>query len=241
MRSSSNGSAWNLAVAGTRSVSNTNVQDSDATTSGTAIDATDGTNTDNTGNTNWSFVLGITVSGGCFTDATEGTACTDDGSDQIKVAWNGTLNSGVDAVVDGAWSFTLSGSPANGDILVFFRDGEATAAEEATTVVKYDGSGNVTNVKMYQSQLVIGTDSGSANSDQTMTVANLDTTTNGYENSDDEDVIYDVTAGADLTVDAEADKTERLYVMNGETFQPASGGGSDGGSTSSGSCGTRTC
>jgi len=227
LRSSSGGSAWNLTVAGTRSVSFTDVKDSDATASGTAIDATDGTNTDSTGNTNWSFTLGITVSGGCFTDAAEGTPCTDDGSDQIKVAWNGTLNSGVDAVVDGAWSFTLSGSPVNGDILVFFRDGEATAAEEATTVVKYDGTGNVTNVKMYQSQLVIGTDSGSTNTDQTISVADLDTASNGYENSDDEDVLYDVTAGADLTVDADADKTERLYVMNGETFRPASGGGSD--------------
>jgi len=175
-------------------------------------------------------VPNITVSGGCFTDATEGTPCTDDGADQIKVAVNGTLDSGVDAVVDGAWSLSIS-QPSTGAILVIFRDGEATASEEATTVVKYDGSGNVDGVKMYQSQLVIGTDSGSANTDQTITVADLDTTGNGYENNgnggDDEDVLYDVSAGSDLTVDQDADKTERLYIMHGETFRPASGGGSD--------------
>lgn len=169
---------------------------------------------------------GITVSGGCFTDETEGTACTDDGSNQIKVAVNGTVDSGVDTVVDGSWSFTIA-QPNTGDILVFFIDGEATETEEATTVVKYDGAGNVDLVKMYQSQLVIGTDSGSVNTDQTITVADLDTTTNGYENSDDEDVLYDVTAGADLTVDAEGNKSEQLYIINGDTYRPASGGGSD--------------
>jgi len=168
-----------------------------------------------------------TVSGGCFTDETEGTPCTDDGSNQIKVAVNGSVNSGVDTVVDGSWSFTLSSTPSTGAILVFFIDGEATESEEATTVVKYDGSGDINLVKMYQSQLVIGTDSGSANTDQTITVADLDTATNGYENSDDEDVLYDVTAGADLTVDAGGNKTEQLYVMHGETFRPASAGGSD--------------
>ncbi len=168
----------------------------------------------------------ITVSGGCFTDETEGAACGDAGAEQIKVAVNGVVDAGSDGTVDGSWSFTIT-APSSGDILVFFVDGEGTDTEEATTVVKYDGTGNVDLVKMYQSQLVIGTDSGSANSNQTITVADLDTTTNGYENSDDEDVIYDVTAGADLTVDAETDKTEQLYIMNGETFRPASGGGSD--------------
>jgi hypothetical protein len=169
----------------------------------------------------------VTLSGGCFTDETEGTACTDDGSNQIKVAVNGTLDSGVDTVVDGSWSLNIATTLAANDILVVFIDGEATETEEATTVVKYDGSGNITNVKLYQSQLVIGTDSGSTNTDQTITAADLNTAGNGYENSDDEDVLYDYTAGADIIVDAEGNKSEQLYVMNGDTYRPASGGGSD--------------
>jgi hypothetical protein len=168
-----------------------------------------------------------TLSGGCFTDETEGTACTDDGSNQIKVAVNGTVDSGVDTVVDGSWSLNIATTLAANDILVVFIDGEATEAEEATTVVKYDGSGSITNVKLYQSQLVIGTDSGSTNTDQTITAADLNTGGNGYENSDDEDVLYDYTAGADITVDAEGNKSEQLYVINGDTYRPASGGGSD--------------
>jgi hypothetical protein len=169
----------------------------------------------------------VTLSGGCFTDETEGTACTDDGSNQIKVAVNGTLDSGVDTVVDGSWSLNIATTLAANDILVVFIDGEATETEEATTVVKYDGSGNITNVKLYQSQLVIGTDSGSTNTDQTITAADLNTAGNGYENSDDEDVLYDYTAGADIVVDAEANKSEQLYIINGDTYRPASGGGSD--------------
>ena len=164
---------------------------------------------------------GITVSGGCFTDDTEGTACTDDGSDQIKVAVNGTVDSGVDTTVDGSWSFTIS-QPSNGDILVFFRDGESTESEEATTVVKYDGSGNVDNVKLYQNQLVIGTDTGSANSDQTIANTDMDTATNGYENSDDEDVLVSV-ASDDLTLQS----GNHLYVISGDTYRPGSGGGAD--------------
>ncbi|MFC1687461.1 DUF2341 domain-containing protein, partial [Patescibacteria group bacterium] len=166
---------------------------------------------------------GITVSGGCFTDEGEGTPCTDDGSDQIKVAVNGTPDGGADTTVDGDWLFTIN-QPSSGDILVFYRDGEAAESEEATTVIKYDGSGDVDNVKMYQSQLVIGADSGSANSDQTIAVTDLDTATNGFENSDDEDVLYDI-SGSELIVDASANKTEQLYIISGDTYRPASGGG----------------
>lgn len=229
LRSSTGGSAWLLNVAGTRSVLNTDVKDSNATGSGTAIDATNSSNLDSTGNTNWNFPVIFTVSGGCFTDDTEGTPCTDDGADQFKVAVNGVVDGGVDTAVDGAgaWTFTLSSPPGSGAIMVFFRDGEATASQEATTVVKYDGTGNIDLVKMYESQLVIGTDSGSLNTDQTLTVADLDTTTNGYENSDDANVLYDVTAGADLTVDAAGTHSEKFYVINGDTYRPASGGGSD--------------
>ncbi|QQG49938.1 MAG: hypothetical protein HZB70_04035 [Candidatus Berkelbacteria bacterium] len=179
-------------------------------------------------NTTWSVgACGITISGGCFTDEGEGTGCTDDPASEIKVAVNGTPSGAVDVGVDSSWSLTGVTQPSANDILVIYINAESTETEEATTVIKYDGAGDVTNVRLYLSQLVIGADSGSTNSDQTITVADMDTTTNGYENSDDEDVLYDVTAGADLTVDAEANKSEQLYIINGDTYRPASGGGSD--------------
>lgn len=179
-------------------------------------------------NTTWTAgVCTITISGGCFTDETEGVACTEDIGNSIRVAVNGSLSAALDNVVDGSWTLSNVTQPAANDILVIFINGEATNTEEATTVIKYDGSGDVTNVRLYQSQLVIGADSGSSNSDQTVTVADMDTTGNGYENSDDEDVLYDVTAGADLTVDAESNKSEQLYIISGDTYRPASGGGSD--------------
>jgi len=172
---------------------------------------------------------GITLSGGCFTDETEGTACTDDGSNEIKVAVNGVLSSAADTTVDGSWTFDTTSTPSSGAILVFFINGEATESEEATTIVKYDGSGGVSNVKLYQSQLVIGADNGSSNTDQTISTADLESTAgNGYENGDDaeEDVLYSV-ANSDLVVDDDANKTEQLYIMYGDTYQPASGGGAD--------------
>lgn len=167
----------------------------------------------------------ITVSGGCFTDAGEGTPCTDGGAgDMIKVAVNGTTDAGSDGTVDGAWSFTIN-QPNTDDILVFYRDGADPVTERATTVVKYDGDGgNVTEVKMYESMLVIGADSGSTNSDQTIINADLDTTGNGFEFSDDNDSIYGIDTGA-LTVDQGAVLTETLYIISGDIFQPDSGGG----------------
>jgi hypothetical protein len=55
LRSSSTGTQWNLDVAGTRSVSNTDVRDSYACNTPPNIDATDGTNFDATNNDCWDF------------------------------------------------------------------------------------------------------------------------------------------------------------------------------------------
>ncbi|MFH0804727.1 MAG: hypothetical protein V1916_00865, partial [Patescibacteria group bacterium] len=55
LRSSTPGTQWNLTTNGTRSVLNTDVQDSDACASSTTIDATGGTNVDSTNNECWAF------------------------------------------------------------------------------------------------------------------------------------------------------------------------------------------
>lgn len=68
LRSSATDSAWNLNVAGTRSISNTDVRDSNACGQAPDIDATDGTNIDRTGNSCWwintiSFAISDTTIG----------------------------------------------------------------------------------------------------------------------------------------------------------------------------------
>lgn len=63
LRSSSTGTQWNLNVAGTRSVSNTNVRDSDACGQPPTIDASDGTNFDATNNDCWSmYAISFSIS-----------------------------------------------------------------------------------------------------------------------------------------------------------------------------------
>jgi hypothetical protein len=55
LRSSSAGTAWKLAVPGTRSVLNTDVKDSAACSGAANIDASDNSNVNSTGNTCWTF------------------------------------------------------------------------------------------------------------------------------------------------------------------------------------------
>lgn len=222
LRSSSGGSAWLLTASGTRSISNTNVKDSNATGSGTAIDASNGTNVDGTGNTNWTFASTITISGTCdqFDQTTD---CTDDGSNAITVVVNGA-SVGTDATVDGAWSVGSVAQPSVGDVITVFIDGNADS-NEAVAVTVYSGSGNVAGIKLFQRHLVIGSDR-----DSTVTNTNIAScdNDNGTACSGDEDVFINVTAGDDLTVDALGSYSdEELYIDSGDTFRPASAGGAD--------------
>ncbi len=219
LRSSSGGSAWNLTASGTRSVSYTDVKDSDATLSGTSIDATDGTNTDSTGNTNWVFVItGITISGSCkaFDQTTD---CTDIGT--VKVAVDGSVQAQEDTTIAGTWDIT-SVNVSTGQIVTVWIDAAGSIGDRAGAVAKYDGSGDMTGLLLYTEHLTIG-----SADDQTLTNANLGVYDNSVAGGDD-DVFWDVSAGNDLTLDAEAQSTqEELYIATGDTFRPASGGGAD--------------
>lgn len=148
------------------------------------------------------------------------TDCVDDGSNEIKVAINGTLQSGADTTVDGAWSVGIS-TPTTGDVITVFINGEATDSEEAVAVTVYDGSGDITGVVLFQRHLTIG-----SADNQIITNTNLAS----YDNSvsSDEDIFFDVSAGNDLTVDSLTSYTdEELYIVASNTFRPASGGGAD--------------
>jgi len=167
--------------------------------------------------------IGITISGTC--DAFDQmTDCGDTG--EIKVAVNGVLNNvQTQPTVAGIWSIANFPTPANGASIVVFIDGAANA-DRAVAITKYDGSGNIDNIRLYKEHLTIGTDGG-ANSGQTIAITDLD----DYDTTNDADVFYDVLSigtcegvgsFTGLCVDgSNTSATEELLILAGNTFAPA--------------------
>lgn len=171
--------------------------------------------------TMWALVeyspANITIEGTC--DAYDQTTdCGDTGT--VKYAVNGVLQAETQPTVSGNWTVSGVTAPANGDVVTVFIDG-ASDGDEAVAVTKYDGTGNITGIKLFKEHLTIGSDDN-----QTLTNADL----SQYDNSvsGDEDIFFDVSAGNDLTVDSTAQSSqEELYILPSNTYQPASGGGAD--------------
>src|SRR6185295_13364927 len=97
-------------------------------------------------------------------------------------------------------------------------------ANEAVAVTKYDGTGNITGLLLYEEHLTVGSDDN-----QSLTAANL----GAYDNSvsGDEDVFQEYNASSftcdgvasttGLCVDGTAQSTqERLYIKVGNTLAP---------------------
>ncbi len=81
LRSSTYGSVWNINVAGTRSVSNTNVEDSDACGQAPDIDASDGTNVDKGNNHCWDINrISVSLSANTINLGTLSTSTVSQGS-----------------------------------------------------------------------------------------------------------------------------------------------------------------
>lgn len=161
----------------------------------------------------------ITISGTCDQyDRT--TDCSDDGSNSIKVAVNGNLQGQSDTTVDGAWSIASVVQPAASDIVTVFIDANADT-NEAVAVTKYDGTGNISGIVLYQRHLTLG-------SDDNPTLSNVDI--DAYDNSvsGDEDIFFEIDANDDLTVDSVSTYTdEYLFIKTGTTYRPGSGGSSN--------------
>ena len=83
----------------------------------------------------------FTISGTCdqFDEATD---CVDNASNEIQVAYDGTLQGSVDTTVDGAWSITGNSTPSTGTIITVFV-ATTTNEHEAVAITKYDGSGDI--------------------------------------------------------------------------------------------------
>jgi hypothetical protein len=159
----------------------------------------------------------ITVSGTCK-QYDESTNCAN--SETVKVAINGTLQSQTATTSSGSWSITGVAPPASGDTITVFVDGVADA-NEANAVTKYDGSGDITGINLFEKHLSLG-------SDDNQTLSNADIKKYDNSVSSDEDIFFEVDSSNNLTLPAtstQTDSDQKLIVKASNTWRPASAGG----------------
>lgn len=216
IRSSTTGTRFEFDVPGAAQfASYVNVKDSE-----TSSNNITGSNSIDSGNTDsleaaphWVLPPPYTLSGTCD-QVDQTTDCTDTGT--VRVAYNATLQAQTQLTVAGTWSIAGLDEPNSGDIITVFIDG-ASNDREAVAVTKYDGTGSIAGVTLFEEHLTIGSNDTAT----TMTNANLA----NYDNSvsGDEDIFFDVNALNNLTVDTTGNLTqEELYIKSGWTFRPDS-------------------
>jgi hypothetical protein len=162
-------------------------------------------------------VASITISGTCKQN-NETTDCTDAGVNHIiRYAINGTLKNNIQKTVAGTWTISGVATPASGDIITVFIEGEAASSSQAVAVTKYSGSGNIASMELMEGHLTIGSDQNT-----TITNANLALYDSSVSNKR---IFYDVN-GTTLNVDADNKVAkDEINVRTGDTYQPNSGGG----------------
>ena len=134
----------------------------------------------------------------------------------VRVAVNGTLQAETTTTSAGAW--TISGvNVSSGDVVTTYFQGVADA-NEAVSVTKYDGTGNITGIDLFEKHVTIG-------SDDNQTITNADLSQYDYSVSgNNEDIFHDVDGANDLTIDATGALSDaELYIKSGNTFRPDSG------------------
>jgi hypothetical protein len=148
---------------------------------------------------------GFTVSGTAFeydgvTPMTSGTAA---------VAVNGVLQTGKTATISaGAWTINNVTYFA-GDVVTVFIDGAADA-DEAVAVTKYDGTPDVTGMRLQKRHLTIG-------SNDNATVTNTDIKL--YDFTNDEDLFFDVNGSNVLSMCADTGCSDAgLSVLAANTY-----------------------
>jgi nitrate/TMAO reductase-like tetraheme cytochrome c subunit len=155
---------------------------------------------------------GVTVNGTAkqYDESTNVTSGT------VAVAINGTLQFGktADIGAGGTWTMTNVNAVAD-DILTFFIDGAADSAE-AVAVAKYDGTGTMDGVNLFERHLSVGSEDN-----QIFSNAEL----GAYDNSVslNENIFHTVDAGNDLSACGIAGCSDvKLYIKIGNTYRPDS-------------------
>ena len=147
-----------------------------------AVSSLDTTNTDSgdlPATAQWIFFNTITISG------------TSNLADSTTVRWaqNATLRSHTNMVLNGSFLITIDPTLIAEDIVTVWADGVADNLE-ATTVTEYDGTGNITSMLLQTGTFAIGSDDTGIH----ITMTEL----GQYDNANDEDIIYLLSAGNTL-------------------------------------------
>ena len=163
---------------------------------------------------NASYTTGISVSGTCD-QYDQSTDCAD--SETVKVAINGNLQAQTTTTSGGTWTISGVTVPSSSDTITVFVDG-VTDDKEANAVTKYDGSGNITGVTLYERHLTIG-------SADNQTLSNADMNKYDASVSSDEDIFFDIDASDNLTIPYSGTSTysdQELYILASNTWRPKS-------------------
>lgn len=153
---------------------------------------------------------GFSVAGTAF--EYDGIASTTSGT--VAVAVNGVLQTGKTGTIsNGSWSIA-NVSFFEGDVITVFVSG-ANDADEAVGVTVYDGSPDISGLRLQKRRLTIG-------SDDYATVSNVNL--GEYDYTDDEDLFFDINGGDDLTMCADVSCGDAGIVIKSlNTYAPGTG------------------
>jgi|GEM_PF-1049851 len=161
---------------------------------------------------NWSSGLTVSGTAKAFDQTTNLTSGT------VAIAVNGVLQAEKTGTISGGvWSISDISAPTNSIVTVFIMS--TTSSARAVGVTKYNGSGSITGMKLYQMHLTLG-----SNATTTLTnadVGQFDNSVSGFS------AIFDkVDASNNLNVCATTGCTNaRLLILPATTFEPAIAGG----------------
>lgn len=157
----------------------------------------------------------ISIAGSCK-QYDESTNCAD--GETVKVAVNGNLQAQTTTTSSGTWTISGVTAPTSGDTITVFVD-DVDDDKEANAVTKYDGSGNITGIGLYERHLSIG-------SGDNQTLSNADMNKYDGSVSSDEDIFFDIDALDNLTMPYStyggAYTDQELYILASNTWQPKS-------------------
>jgi len=155
---------------------------------------------------------GISISGTCD-QYDQDTDCVVDGSENLRVAVNAALQTGASTTTfAGAWTIS-NVTVSSGDTITVFID-VATNQDEAVAVTEYDGSDNITGMKLFERHLTIGSD------DTGVSITNSDLDKYTTVEEGDTDVFHTVTASSVTIDNANSFTDEELFVLAGNTYAP---------------------
>ncbi len=169
-------------------------------------------------NANFEFakLAGFTISGSCK-QFDRSTNCTD--SQTVKVAYDGTLQGDSTTTSSGTFSLEPAAAPTSGQSVTVFLQSVADA-NEAVAVTKYDGTGNISDMRLYADHVSFG-----SADNQTFVGEDL----NNYDNTaGGEDIFYDIFLDGSTNYDYNFDVTSQtsqdtVYLVTGNTWNPETG------------------